>query len=152
MGLQTISSEDVDIAYDTIGDAGMSRCGEMRSDGKNIYALFKAAETLDLEEFVFITAYSLVDISVSKCSIDGEHVVGAPCVAAASGKYLWVLVRGTTDGTQTAFEVGGIAIGVLCGVYFGGNFGSSASGIKTLINLTTIPGSVITPGAVHIVR
>lgn len=152
MGLSTIYPEDVDIAYDTIGDAGMTRCGEMRSDGERIYGLFKAGETLNLVKFVYISGYSNPDITVS-LSANTTNGFGVPTAAATTGQYVWVLIRGTSSGDQFGFASGGqINVGDMCGTYFGNTFSKASTNIKKLVSLKLVPVDDTLAGAVHIVR
>lgn len=157
MGLGRVHPEDVDIQYDTLGDAGVTLCGELRSDGERIYAIFKAGENLESAggNFtpVYISAYSTPDISV-KCAANTDDAIGVPGFRAASGKYVWVCLRGTPQNVISIFSFGADTnIGDSVGAFFGDTFSGQSTTIKKGIALTAVTdGNTDDTASVHMVR
>jgi len=112
MGLPYVHPSTFLKYYDTIGESGCSRCGELRTDGTRIFALFKAGVNITWPALgtdqqnnkLFITAYSGNDITVGFSNtpifIGTVHIQELVPV----DKYFWVCLRGISNRNLIHFD------------------------------------------------
>lgn len=110
MGIPYITPDRLTKAYDSIGEAGCRRCGELRTDGTGVYALFKCGQTVnptsDSNWKARLISYSFPDIVVIIES-GGTTPVGiyqTYDTAVNVNQYLWVCLRGVSPRQTTHFE------------------------------------------------
>jgi hypothetical protein len=143
MGLARIHPEDVDIVYDSIGETGASRCGELRSDGINIYGLFKGndATPIGISRVVKIEGYSGNDIKVGAIANDAEEgMASGPSVTVALNKYAWFKLRGAVEAAPVNICFNGCTIGETLASFDAGTIDPSGAGRKFAIALETVAG------------
>ena len=160
MGLPYITPDKLTKSYSTIGESGCSRCGELRTDGSGVFALFKLGDAsilpASLVNKIYISAYSYPDITV-RVDNSGKNNIGVIQSYADTitiGKYIWVCIRGLSPKKVTYFELGvaGVSVGDTMQSFGSGITTTGASTIYQYISLVAAAQFATTTEKVLIVR